>query len=290
MSPNLIGALLMMGSMACFTLNDTMLKLTSGAIPLFQLLFVRSMITCGLIVATKGRLGALHFQIGRRDWVLILWRAVTEVLISYFFLSALFNMPLANITSIMQVVPLVVTLASAVVFREAVGWRRMLAIGIGFVGVLLIVRPGPEGFSIWSIYVLAAVVGITIRDLLSRKLSPDVPSMTVTLVTAIAVTLAGGLASLSGPWVTIEPAMWLLILGSAVFILWGYYFSIQVMRVGDVSFTAPFRYSGLVWALLLGWFVFGEWPGNVTLLGAAIVVGTGVFTFYREQMLAARKV
>lgn len=286
MSPNLAGALLMMASMACFTLNDTMLKLTAGAVPLFQLLFVRSMITCSLILLAKGRMGALHFDISPKDWRIIGIRALTEVVISYFFLTALFNMPLANLTAVMQVVPLAVTLASAVVLREAVGWRRMLAIAVGFCGVMLIVRPGADGFNVWSLYALVAVAGVTLRDLITRKLSPAVPSMTVTLATAAAVMVAAGLASLGTPWVAITPGTWALIVGSAVWILGGYFFSIQVMRSGDVSYTAPFRYTGLVWALILGWFVFDEWPSIMTLIGASIVVATGTFTFYRERKLS----
>lgn len=284
----MIGALLMMASMACFTLNDTMLKLTAGAIPLFQLLFVRSLITCGLIIATKDRLGRLHFDIAAKDWYIIAARAITEVLISYFFLTALFNMPLANLTAIMQVVPLAVTLASALILREAVGWRRMLAIAVGFIGVLMIVKPGADGFNLWSIYALVAVLGVTFRDLITRRLSPTVPSMTVTLVTAATVMGTAGLASLGTPWVAIAPVSWLLILGSAVSILGGYFFSIQVMRSGDVSYTAPFRYTGLIWALILGWFVFDEWPGMLTMIGATIVVATGIFTFYRERRLSLR--
>ena len=288
MSPNLAGALLMMASMACFTLNDTMLKMTAGAVPLFQLLFIRSAITCGLILATRGRVGSLHFDIGKRDWVIILVRASTEILLAYFFLTALFNMPLANLTAILQVVPLAVTLASAVFLREAVGWRRMLAIAIGFGGVLLIVRPGAEGFNIWSIYGVIAMLLVTLRDIVTRQLSPGVPGMTVTLVTAGAVLVAMGLASLSVEWVAIDLPALMLISGSAVFIMGGYFFSIQVMRQGDVSSTAPFRYTGLVWALLLGWFSFGEWPGALTLIGVAIVVATGIFSFYRERQLLIR--
>lgn len=287
MSTNLAGALLMMASMACFTLNDTLLKYTATVVPLFQLIFLRSAITSLLILATRGRIGRLHFDIAARDWGIIAVRAGTEVVIAYFFLSALVNMPLANVTAILQVVPLAVTLASALVLREAVGWRRMLAILIGFVGVMLIVKPGAAGFNIWSVYALIAVFGVTLRDLVTRQLSPSVPSMTVTLVTALAVMTAAGLASLGEPWVAFSFGTGMYIFGSAVFVLGGYFFSIQVMRTGDVSFTAPFRYTGLIWALLLGWFVFGEWPGWVTLLGAVIVVGTGIFTFYRERKLSA---
>ena len=289
MSPNALGAILMMASMAAFTLNDTMLKLTAGAVPLFQLLCVRSLITCALILATRNRLGVIHFRFSRQDWILVLIRAFTEVVVAYFFLSALFNMPLANLTAIMQVVPLAVTLASALVLREAVGWRRMLAIAVGFFGVLLIVKPGAEGFNVWSLYALLAVIGVTIRDLVTRRLSPGVPGMSVTLVTAAAVSLAAGLASLGEPWVAIDGGTARLIIGSAVFIMGGYFCSIQVMRTGDVSFIAPFRYTGLIWALFMGWLIFGEWPGLLTQIGAVIVVVTGVFSFYRERRLASAR-
>lgn len=286
MSPNLTGALLMMGSMACFTLNDIFLKLTAGTVPLFQLLTMRSIITCLLILALRDRLGAMHFRIARRDWKFIVARAGSEVVIAYFFLNALFNMPIANLTAILQVVPLAVTLGSLIFLREAVGWQRLTAIAVGFCGVLLIVKPGAEGFNVWSIYALIAMLGVTFRDLVTRQLSPSVPSVTVTLVTASSVMVAAGLASLSAPWATFGVGTGLLIAGSAIAILGGYLFSVQVMRTSDVSFTAPFRYTGLIFALVAGWFVFEEWPGLLTMIGAVIVVATGVFTFYRERRLA----
>ena len=287
MSSNTLGALLMVASMAAFTMNDTFMKLSLASVPFYQLICIRSFVTCALIVALWGRIGTLHFRIAPRDWGLIALRAGSEVVIAYFFLSALFNMPLANLTSIMQVVPLAVTLASALFLGEAVGWRRFTAIAIGFFGVLLIVKPGAEGFTIWSLYALIAVVGVAFRDLVTRRLSPLVPGMTVTLMTALAVMLAFGAASLGDPWQPVPPLAAGLIAGSAICVLCGYSFSIQVMRVADVSFTAPFRYTGLVWALVLGWYVFGEWPRPLTLAGAAIVVATGIFSLYRERRVAA---
>ncbi|AXI43643.1 DMT family transporter [Sulfitobacter sp. SK011] len=286
MSPNMIGALLMMASMASFTLNDTLIKLTDGAVPLFQLIFLRGLLTTALILVSKGRLGPMHLNVAQRDWGFIALRCGAEIGAAYFFLSALLNMPLGNVTAILQVLPLSVTLASALVLREAVGWRRMLAILIGFCGVMMIVKPGAAGFNIWSIYALIAVVCVTVRDLATRQLSKGVPSMTVTLVTAGSITIAAGLASLSDPWVPITRDLGLMIAGASVFVLGGYFFSIQVMRVGDVSFVAPFRYTGLIWALLLGWFVFGDWPGWLTLTGAFIVVVTGIFTLYRERRVS----
>ena len=210
-------------------------------------------------------------------------RSAAEMATAYFFITALFNMPLANVTATLQALPLTVTLGGALFFREAVGWRRMSAILIGFLGMLLIVRPGSEGFNIYGIYALLAVLGVTVRDLVTRQLSADVPSMTVTLAASLTVMTFSGIASTASPWVPISGTHALMVIGSSICIFGGYYFSVRVMRVGDISFTAPFRYTGLIWALVLGWLVFGDWPAPLTLLGAATVVATGLFTLYRER-------
>ena len=286
MSPNTTGALLMMASMGAFVMNDTFLKLTAGSVPLFQLIFVRGILATVLIYVLARSLGALTLQVSRQDKRLIALRCATEIATSYFFLNALFNMPLGNLNAIMQVVPLTVTLGSALVYREAVGWRRMTAILIGLCGVLLIIRPGAEGFNIWSLYALAAMLCVTARDLVTRRLSPAVPGMMVTLVTTIAVMVAAGLASMTEVWTPISVPTALCITGSAVFILAGYFFSIQVMRTGDVAFVAPFRYTGLIGAMIIGVVVFDEVPRGLTLLGAFIVIATGLFTFYRERKLS----
>lgn len=286
MSPNTTGAVLMMASMGAFVMNDTFLKLTEGNIPLFQLIFIRGVLATVLVFALTYHLGALRLSVSRADKGVIALRGLIEIVLAYFFLNALFNMPLGNLNAIMQVVPLTVTLGSAIFYRESVGWRRMLAIVIGLGGVLLIIRPGVEGFNVWSLYAVAAVLCVTLRDLITRRLSAGVPGMTVTLGTSVSVMIAAGFASLTQEWVPITGQEALYISGSAVFILAGYFFSIQVMRVGDVSFIAPFRYTGLIGALLVGFLVFDEVPRALTLLGAAIVVGTGLFTFYRERKLS----
>lgn len=288
MSPNMVGAVVMMASMACFTLNDTLIKLTDGQIPLAQLVVMRGVMTLALILTFGRFLGAMHFNMSRRDWKWVGLRSASELATTYFFLNALLNMPLPNVTAILQVVPLCVTLASAVVFREQVGWRRMGAVGVGFIGVLLIVRPGTDGFTVWSVYALMAMLFVTIRDLITRQLSADVPSMTVTLITALTITTAACVALVGGgsPLVEVDTGQVALLAGSAIFIMGGYYFSILVMRIADVSATAPFRYTGLIWALIIGWFVLGDWPAPLTLIGAGIVVGTGLFTLYRERIVA----
>ena len=286
MSNNVFGALLMMASMASFTFNDTFIKMTDGAVPLWQLLFLRGIITTMLILGLGYVLRNIHFQISARDWRLIGMRCVSEIAAAYFFLSALLQMPLANAIAILQVLPLAVSLAAALFLGESLGWKRMTAILIGFCGMLLIVRPGPDGFSIWSIYAFLAVICVTCRDLVTRQLSPGVPSLTVTLVAAISVTIFAGVASVPQGWSQLTPNLWALIVGSSIFILGGYFFSVQVMRQGDISFIAPFRYTSLIFALALGWLIFGDWPDGLTMIGAGIIVTTGLFTLYRERAVA----
>ncbi len=284
-SDNLTGALLMMASMAAFTLNDTMMKMLAGEIPLFQLLFLRGVITSVLVGLLAWHMKALTLRLPARDLKFIGIRTVAEIGAAYFFLTALFNMPLANVTAILQALPLTITLTAALVFKEPIGWRRLSAILVGFVGVLLIVRPGAEGFNSYSLYTMAAVAFVTLRDLSTRKLSKETPSMLVTLVTSLAIMIFFGLASLMRDWVPMDMRASTLTLGASLMIIGGYLFSVMVMRVGEISFIAPFRYTGLIWALVLGWLAFGEWPDPATLAGAAIVVGSGMFMLYREAQL-----
>ncbi|WP_432450713.1 DMT family transporter [Aliiroseovarius marinus] len=281
-SDNFKAAALMTGSMAGYTFNDACMKVLSISMPLEQAVFLRGVLTCVLLYALGRYLGALRFDLPARDWKLIALRCVGEAGATYCFLTALFHMPIANVTAILQVLPLAIALAAWAFLSEPLGWRRLGAIGIGFIGVLLIVKPG-VGFSAWSFYALGAVCCITFRDLIVRKLSPETPSMTVAIMAAVAITVGFGAASIGVEWVPMDG--WSLsILGlAAIFIFLGYLFSVMVMRVGDIAFAAPFRYTGLIWALILGLVLFNEWPDSLTLTGAVIVVATGLFTLFRER-------
>ena len=186
-SDNLTGAMLMMASMAAFTFNDAMMKAMAGEVPLNQLLFLRGVLTSVAVGLMAWRMKALVVRLPRRDRWLVALRMGAETGAAYFFLTALFNMPLANVTAILQALPLTISLMAALVLKEPMGWRRLTAILVGFVGVMLIVRPGAEGFNTYSLYGLTAVGFVTMRDLCTRKLSRDTPSMLVTLVTSMAV-------------------------------------------------------------------------------------------------------
>ncbi len=273
----------MMASMAGFSVNDALIKVALQDLPLFQLIAIRGVVATGLIYLLARHLGALHLNFSTHDKWLIALRCLSELCVTVFFLTALMHMPLANVTAVLQALPLTVTLGAAVFFGESIGWRRILAIGLGFAGMLLIVRPGPDGFSIYSIYALIAMASVTVRDLITRRMSADVPSMVVTLATSLSITVATAVVSVFEGWVPVSPTSGLLIIAAAMFVLLGYLFSVMVMRVGEVGFVAPFRYSSLLWALGLGWAVFGDWPDAVTMLGVALVVGAGLFTLFRER-------
>ena len=271
--------------MAAFTVNDVFMKSVLVDIPVFQATFLRGVgITICLIMLCR-YLGQLHFDFPRKDWTLIVLRSLSELVSTVFFLSALRTMPLANLSAILQALPLTVTLVGALVFREAIGWRRMIAILVGFAGVLLIIQPGAEGFTTASLYALGAVAFVTIRDLSVRRLSAAVPSVTVALTAAVGVTIFSGIGSAFAPWAPLSWTILGLLAGAMICLVCGYVFSVQTMRVGEISFIAPFRYTSLLVALVMGYLVFGDFPDAVTLLGAAIVVATGLFTLYREARL-----
>ena len=286
LSPNLRGALYMTLSMAAFTLNDACVKLVAETVPLFQVIFLRGLGTTILLAIFVQMTTGLRPSWPRRDRPLIAGRTLAEIAAMVTFTLALTNMAIANATAILAALPLVVTLGAALVFGYKVGWRRLSAICIGFVGVLLIVQPGTDGFNIWSLLVLLSVLVITARDLFTRAFSPAVPTMTVAVLTAGAVCLVGGVLSLFTPWVALDLREAALIAAAAVLIIGGYVFGIMVMRVGEVGFVSPFRYTSLIFALILGLVVFDEFPNALALIGGVIVVSTGIFTLLRERMVA----
>ncbi|WP_306131466.1 DMT family transporter [Roseivivax marinus] len=281
---NARGALLMMASMAAFTLNDTLVKAAGASLPLMQILAIRGLVASCAIAALGWAFGAFRTRVSRRDAGLIVLRSLCELGAAFFFLTALMNMPLANVTALLQTLPLTLTLVGVLFLGERVGWRRWSAVGLGFVGMLLIVKPGMDSFDAWSLYALVAVGFVTARDLTVRGLSRNVPSILVTLAASVTVTVFAVIwTAITGGWAPVTGQNGPLVLGAAVLVSLAYLLSVLVMRVGDVSAVAPFRYTGLVWALVLGWAVFGDWPVASTLVGAALIAVGGLVTLWRDR-------
>ena len=285
---NAKGALFMMASMAGFVLNDTLMKSLAGEVPLFQAIFVRGVAATLLLAGLARAQRALTYRVAGHDRVRLGFRLAAEVGATTCFLNALFHMPIANATAILLVMPLAVTLAGAIFLREAVGWRRYTAILVGFAGVLVIVRPGGEGFNAYALSALAAVGFLVVRDLVTRRFAQGVPSVFVALATAIAITVLGAVVSLvCVDWAPLDARTVLVLAGAAACLVVGYLFGVMTMRVGEIGFVSPFRYTVLIWALLLGAVVFGEIPDATTLAGAGLVVATGLYTFHRERKAAS---
>lgn len=283
MTPNIEGAVLMTASMASFTINDTFFKLLSEDLPFYQVLFLRSLGATLILFYLAWRRGVLTVPTRGSDRKLILVRTLAEVFAAYFFLTALVHLPIANVTAIIQALPLTVTLGAALVLREAVGWRRVLAILIGLVGVLMIVRPGGADFTLYTLYAVMAVICVTIRDLTVRRMSDQAHSLMIAFVAVLGVLVFSALGAVVTEWRAMAAPHLGYLAGSMLFILGGYLFSVMAMRVGEVGFVSQFRYASLLAALILGLVVFGDWPDSVTLAGAAIVVATGLFTLWRER-------
>jgi len=280
---NLRGAALMALSMLAFVLNDGLMKAVFDSMSIYQAIFLRGLITVPLIALLAWQKSALIVSIAPRDRLLVTLRVAAEVGATVGFLTALKHMPLANVTAILQALPLTVTMAAALFLGEKVGWRRWLAIAIGLAGVLIIIRPGMEGFSVYSIWALVAVGCVTIREIATRKLSADLPSLPVALATAIAI---GGLGAVMLPaveWAPVSASALSLICGASLAIIGGYLFSVMTIRIGDIGFVAPFRYTAMVWALILGLLMFGEIPDMPTITGTVIIILTGLYSLHRER-------
>ena len=285
---NVRGAFFMAVAMAGFVLNDTMMKLVFDDLELFQAIFLRGLLLSLLIGAAALARRQLVYRPSRADARALGLRVAGEIGSAVCFLTALYHMPIANATAIIQAIPLAITLAAALVFGEKVGWRRYSAIAVGFTGVMIIVRPGAEGFNVYAFWALAAVGFMVLRDLSTRSFSHAIPSLYVAFVTAALTAAFAGAVALTRAWQPLGLEQLALLSASAGFLFFGYLFSIKAMRVGEVAVVSPFRYTIMIWAILLGIFVFGEFPDEWTLVGAAVVVVMGIYTFYRERRLLQR--
>lgn len=278
----------MMVSMVGFTINDTLVKLASTEMNIGQVMLVRGFFASILIAALAWRQGALRSP-RRLLHPLVILRSACELGATVFFLIALAHLPLGNISAILQALPLVVTMGAALFLAEPVGWRRWLSIGAGFVGVLIIIRPGFEGFSIYSVAALGSVLCGTVRDFATRAVPPEIPTPLVSVMTAVMVTIAGAaLTQPLGGWTPMNGWELGAMIAAAGLLIVGYQFIILSMRTGDISFIAPFRYTALLWALLLGYLVFGDVPDAAMIVGSAIIVASGVYMLYREQVVGKR--
>ena len=283
---NLRGIIFMMLSMACFAIEDTFIKLLSIRLPATQILF-----SIGFGGALITLVFAVLLNVNLIDKILINKHVVSRTIADLFgalsFTSAMVLIPMSLLASILQATPLFVTLGAAILLGEKVGWRRWSAILIGFLGVLIILQPGYGSFQLASLLGLAAVLCLALRDVVTRNMATEIPTLTVTFYACLAMGSAGFIAyPFFGP--PIMPTVYetSILTCAAIIGLTGYFLLVLATRKGDVSVIAPFRYSRLLFSLCMASLILEEQLTLPILFGGLLVVGSGIYTFGRERRLA----
>jgi drug/metabolite transporter (DMT)-like permease len=283
---NLRGIMLMVGSMLAFAIEDMFV------------IWATDRLGTGQILAFIGMVGGLLFTAvaalqGQRLWVrelwhpAVIWRNVGEVSGTFGFITALALVPLTTVGAILQAMPLAVTFGAAAFLGEQVGWRRWTAISAGFLGVIIVIRPGLDGFDPAALWAVLAVAGLSVRDVATRRIPGTITTMQLSAWGFLAVAVLGVvMAAISGGSVLPRPGEWGVLIGAVCFSVLGYWAITAAMRLGEVSAITPFRYSRLVFALFIGVLVFGERPDAWTLAGAVLIIASGLYSFARERARA----
>jgi drug/metabolite transporter (DMT)-like permease len=285
------GILAMLAAMALFCANDTLVKLATQALPVSQVITIRSAFASLVAVALIASHGALqHVRLALTP--LVAGRALLEATVAVGFITALAHMPLATITVIGQSTPIIMSAIVALLGFEAVGWRRWSATLVGFAGVMIVLRPTETSIDVYGLLTLGCSAVSAFRDLTTRWIGVNVPSTIVTLAATVAVTAVGAALGLIGaatgePWMPLAPRELAYLVVAGVLVTVGNYANVVAFRGVDVSVVSPFRYSVILWAIFFGLVVFGDPPDALAMVGAALIVASGIYTIHRERVRRA---
>ncbi|WNK01088.1 DMT family transporter [Thalassospiraceae bacterium LMO-JJ14] len=269
---------------AVLTLNDGLVKTLTADFPVGQVLALRGLIMYILIFTLAVRLGGVHTAWQIKSWKGQGLRGVCVIGGSFSFVTGLSYLPLADNIAIAFAGPLFVTLMAPVMLGEHVGWRRWAAVLVGFVGVLVIVRPSSSAFQWVAIFPLMASFLGGMRDVLTRKMAASETTVAVLFVTTTSVVGAGFVSYFFTDWMPIETHHLKYYLGSGLLIGVAHYLIIESFRLGEAALVSPFKYSNILWAVLFGYLLFGDLPDGATLLGAFIVSMCGLYILHRERL------
>lgn len=283
------GILLTVLAMALLALSDMFIKLSAQQMSVGQVMVCINL-GGGLLFCAMAALGRIRL-VGREMFhPMVLWRNLFEIIGAVGLVTGLAYVPLSIMAAIMQTAPLVVTIGATVILKEHVGPRRWLAVGVGLVGMLLVIRPGTEDFSASALFAVVGVVGLAMRDLITRLVPREIHAVSLSAWGFSAPIPAGlVLIWLSGePLVTSGPAYW-LVFGAVLVTTAGYLAMTNAMRLAPASVVSPFRCTRLVFTMGVGVMLFGERPDAMTLTGAAIILAAGLYTFVRERQIQRRR-
>jgi drug/metabolite transporter (DMT)-like permease len=273
----------MLTAMFLFVGNDVLMKLAREVYPVGQAITLRTIFAVltglALVFALKdgGRL-----RLGLRPEVLL--RGGVEACVALTFVWSLGLLPIANITAITMASPLLIVVIAVALRIERVGWRRTLAVLVGFLGVLIVARPSAEGFNAAALVALGSAMLVACRDLLTRRISNDVPSTVISLTTTVLVGFVAVGYGLSEAWQPIWRRETVYVALAAVLVASGSFFVIGAFRNTDVGFVSGYRYSVVVFAVLVGYVVWGDIPDPLAFAGIALIVGSGLYTMHRQRV------
>ncbi len=286
---NIRGSIFMTLAMANFALEDMFVKAASDTLPLGEILILFGL---GGTIAFISLARKKNEPIFHRDILSppIIIRVFCEVTGRLFYALAITLTGLSSASAILQATPLVVVMGAAIFFGEQVGWRRWLAVIIGFIGVLMILRPGVEGFEFASVFAVVGTLGFAGRDLATRAAPPVFSNMQLGIYGFFVLIPAGMIMMpYTGGLVWPDAASGLKVLGAIVFGVIAYYSLTVAMRTGEVSVVTPFRYTRLIFALITGVIIFSERPDAATLVGSLIIILTGVYSLLKSRKAVAQK-
>ena len=283
LSANQRGIIAIVACMGAYTVNDVLIKEIIRHYPLGQVIFFRGLITCLLIGSMAWFLG--H---GPKIWsaisVPLSWRTLIDGISTATFIAALANMRLAEIAAVLQLAPLMITALAVLIYGEIVGWRRWTAVSIGFLGTLLIIKPTTSGFDIWAVVAAASALTAAIRELLTRRIGGAIPTPVIAFWGAVGITFFGGLGAFAEEWRMFEVRDLGMLTTAAVFVATGIYLLAFAYRGVELSVVAPFRYVYLVTSAVGGYLMFNEVPDVWSVVGAAMIVGSGLYALHRERL------
>lgn len=275
----------MTAGIAGFVTNDMFVKLASESLPTGQIIVVRGVIVTSIMLLIASATGAIR-KLAQAVRPAVGLRTFGEVASAVLFLNALFHMPFANALAITQSLPFIFTVVAALYLGERVGWRRWLAVCAGLLGLLLIVRPGGEGFNVYALLAVASLAFMVLRDLATRRIPIVVPTILIALVTSFFMTATGAVLGLAESWLVLTPRELLLLVGAAAMLTAGYFFTVDGLRHGEISAVVPFRYTALIWGILYGIVIWDAIPDALAIFGMALIVGSGLVVYHRERRLS----
>lgn len=269
--------------MAAYAVSDVATKIVAKTFPFGETIAVRGLFTVivvGIVLGVSGYWRAAPRAFSKPVFL----RATLDALSSAMYIAALINMPIANAAALNMTHPLILVALSVILFADSVGWRRWSAVIVGFIGVLFIVKPTPEAFNIFALVGLGAPLFGALREIVTRRLDPTLPTMAIAFVSVIVLTIAGCAIGLTEQWQPMGAAELGYLMFASCFFSLATSLVVFAFRTAEVSAVAPFRYTFLIWAGVAGYVSFNEVPDGWAIVGALLIVGSGLYALHRETL------